>query len=168
MPSIKKLDNGMTRRIRVINYPFQFVHKPLNSTDRKVNIKLKDAFKNDEILKDAFTMLLLTYAYENINEDLMELPEAVTQSIGEYIDENNPIKSFLEEYFIITKNNKDKILCSEFNKKYNLYNSNKISSIKIKKDMLFNGFDEHKNSGNRYYYGLLEKELQYVKNLLDD
>ena len=85
--------------------------------------------------------------------------ENITVSEPEII-ENNPIKSFLDEHFTITKNNKDKILCSEFNKKYNLYNSNKISSIKIKKDMLFNGFEEHKNSGNRYYYGLIIKNNQ--------
>ena len=54
MPSIKKLDNGMTRRIRVINYPFQFVESPINSTDRKDNIRLKGDCKNDELLKDAF------------------------------------------------------------------------------------------------------------------
>jgi len=164
MPSIKKLDDGMTRRIRVINYPFKFVDNMININDRKINNKLKDEFKYDETLKDAFIMLLFKYAYENINESYIEQPEDVKQSIVEYIEENNPIKSFLEEYFTITKNTKDKILCSEFTKIVNTYNSDKMSAIKIVKDMAFNGFSQHKTMGLRYYCGLIIKSKNNNNN----
>ena len=33
----------------------------------------------------------------------------------------------------------------------------KLSGTKIIKDMMFNGFEEHKNGGYRYYYGLIIK-----------
>ena len=56
----------------------------INTNDRKINNKLKDEFKYDEILKDAFIMLLFKYAYENINESYIEQPEDVKQSIVEY------------------------------------------------------------------------------------
>ena len=167
MPAIKKLDNGMVRRIRVINYPFQFIENPRKEIDRQVNMKLKDEFKNDEQLKNAFIMLLLKYASENINKDFISQPDAVKQSIGDYLDENNPIKLFLDSHIIITKNNKDKILCSDFTNMFNLYNNEKTSSKKIVKDMKFNGFEEHKNGGYRYYYGLIINNNETVVGLLD-
>ena len=162
MPSIKKLDNGMTRRIRVINYPFQFVEIPINSTDRKVNIKLKDDFKNDELLKDAFLQILIRYAAENINLNNIDQPEQVKESIGNYIEENNPIKAFLNEHYDITNNNRDKILCSDFVRLVNSESNEKSSAVKIKKDMAFNGFEQQVCSGNKYYYGLVEKAIGNV------
>ena len=45
MPNIKNLDNGIIRRLRIINYPFQFVEKPINIKDKKVDAKLKNDFK---------------------------------------------------------------------------------------------------------------------------
>jgi len=75
------------------------------------------------------------------------------------IIENNLIKLFLDDNFIITQNNKDKILCSEFTKIYNTYpcGNERTSGVKIVKDMKFNGFEQHKYGGNRYYYGLIKK-----------
>ena len=46
MPNIKKLDNGITRRLRIINYPLQFVENPINASDRQVDTKLKDEFNS--------------------------------------------------------------------------------------------------------------------------
>ena len=36
MPNIKNLDNGIIRRLRIINYPFQFVENPINIKDKKL------------------------------------------------------------------------------------------------------------------------------------
>ena len=50
---------------------------------------------------------------------------------------------------------------------FNLYNNEKTSSKKIVKDMKFNGFEEHKNGGYRYYYGLIINNNETVVGLLD-
>lgn len=167
MPCVKKLDNGMTRRLKVINYPFQFVENPINPNDRKVNIKLKDEFKEDNELQDAFIQLLFKYAHEHINEESIIQPESVKESLNNYIEENNPIKTFLEETFIITKNNDDRYLCSEFTKLYNSVMVEKLSPTKINKDMTFNGFEIKKSNGLRYYCGLKLKENETEINPLD-
>jgi len=46
-PDIPKLDDGIGRRLRVIDYPFKFVDNPKNPGEKKVNKKLKVEFKND-------------------------------------------------------------------------------------------------------------------------
>ena len=57
----------------------------------------------------------------------------------------------------ITKDNKHMCLCSEFTKMFNAFSEEKVSGQKIVKDMAFNGFEVHKNKGNKYYYGLVVK-----------
>ena len=163
MPSIKKLDNGMTRRLRVINYPFQFVENPINEMDRKININLKDKLRSDNDLIDNFLLLLFEYAYNNINLKSIEQPIEVKDSINTYIEDNNPVKAFIDKYYTITKNKKDRILSSDFTKHINEkfdQKSEKLSGQKIKKDMIFNGFDIIIYEGLRYYYGLVLNKKQ--------
>jgi hypothetical protein len=94
---------------------------------------------------------------QNINLNLEQENSIINLVPTEEIVENNPIKLFLDSHFIITKNNKDNILCSEFTKIVNTYNSDKMTAIKIVKDMAFNGFQQHKIKGLRYYCGLIIK-----------
>jgi hypothetical protein len=62
LPNIKKLDNGITRRLRIINYPFQFVETPINTNDKLVNTKLKDEFKNARKFYKEIELILLISA----------------------------------------------------------------------------------------------------------
>ena len=86
---------------------------------------------------DNFLLLLFEYAYKNINLKIIEQPKEVKDSINSYIEDNNPIKAFIDSNFTITNNKKDRILCSEFTKHFNELNKSDkgISSQKIKKDI---------------------------------
>jgi len=158
MPNIKKLDNGITRRLRIINYPFQFVENPINETDRQVNINLKDEFKNDEELKDAFTQLLFKYAFENIKFDSIEAPKEVKACIDEIIEDNNPVKAFINEFYYISNDEKDKVSLKEFYNHFNTENKDAhFDNKQVCAAMRHNNFTMSKIKGNRYWQKLKKK-----------
>ena len=110
IPILKKLDNGMLRRLKVINYPLNFVEEEklkLNEKNRLRDDDLKDKIKNDDELKEAFISLLLTYASQYITKPI-EIPNECKQTTDEYIENNNPVLVFLQQRCIITENVKDK------------------------------------------------------------
>jgi hypothetical protein len=67
------------------------------------------------------------------------------------------LKDILSEYFVITKNSKDKIKCSEFVILYNKYSVKEFPAYKIHKDMGLNGFEIYRSNGIKYYTGIKEK-----------
>ena len=154
IPDIKKLDNGIAERLKIIKYKFKFINEPKNNNDRLCDNSLKDKIKNDEEFKDAFIYILLEYAKNNINNKCFKEPNEVKIAISNYIEDNNPVKSFLEEFFIITNDDKDRIKTSDFYDLFNKNYNNKLSDKKVSKDMAFNGFERKIFKGIRYYVGL--------------
>ena len=133
----------------------------LNKIIKKVNKKIINK-QNINLNVEQENPIINLEINEPINNQNINLNVELENSIinlvpTKEIVENNPIKLFLDSHFIITKNNKDNILCSEFTKIVNTYNSDKMSAIKIVKDMAFNGFQQHKIKGLRYYCGLIIK-----------
>jgi len=125
------------------------INEPINNQNINLNVEQENPIINLE------TNELINNQNINLN---VELENSIINLVPtKEIVENNPIKLFLDSHFIITKNNKDNILCSEFTKIVNTYNSDKMSAIKIVKDMAFNGFQQHKIKGLRYYCGLIIK-----------
>jgi P4 family phage/plasmid primase-like protien len=154
IPNIKKLDTAIIQRLKIIKYKFQFVDDPKHSDDKLCDNTLKDKLKIDEKFKDAFLYLLIQYGKLSINERNLVQPFIMKEITNNYIDCNNPIKSFLQEHFIITNDNNDKIRCSEFVLLFNRYSAEKLQSQKIHKDMAFNGFEIYTLKGIKYYKGL--------------
>ena len=154
---MKKLDNGMVRRLKLIKYKLNFVDEPKNANDRKKDTRLKDKIDEDEDFKDAFLHLLLEYAKKHIDDDDLKQPEEFQEATAEYIEDNNPIKSLLDEHFIKTNDNKDRIPASEFYQIINSHTNTKMSEKRIIKDMLFNGFERKKSCGYLFFLGLKVK-----------
>ena len=161
IPVLKKLDNGMLRRLKIINYPLNFVEKEklkLNSKNRIRDDNLKDKIKNDEELKEALISLLLEYASKYINKPI-EIPNECKQTTDEYIENNNPVLVFLQQRCIITEDNKDKIKTQELFNQFKYFNrEDKIDVSRFYKDMAFNGFEICKSHGDRIFKGIKLKE----------
>ena len=74
----------------------------------------------------------------------------------------------MNEYCDITNNKKDRIVCSDFVQFVNTLITEKSSALKIKKDMAFNGFEQHKIGGVMYYCGLVDKTYAKTKDNKND
>jgi P4 family phage/plasmid primase-like protien len=154
IPNIKKLDTAIIQRLKIIKYKFQFLDDPKSENDKLCDNTLKDKLKSDEDFKDAFLYLLIQYGKKSINEKNLVQPVIMKEITNNYIDCNNPIKTFLQEHFLITSDNNDKIRCSEFVSLFNTYSVEKLQSHKIHKDMAFNGFEIYTLKGIKYYKGI--------------
>ena len=167
IPNMKKLDNGMKRRLKIINYKFQFVSNPINPDDRLRDNSIKDRIKKDDNLINAFLYLLIQAAKVSTFEEEIIQPQEIKDALNNYFEDNNPVQSFLLEYFEITKDKKDRVKCSEFNDRFNRCGTEKLSPTKIIKDMAFNGFDIYKSNGIKYFVGIKTKIIESEDNPLD-
>jgi P4 family phage/plasmid primase-like protien len=158
-PSLGKLDNGIQRRLKIIDYPFSFVDAPNKPYEKMRDYSLKQKL-TQQIYIDQFILLLLDTAHANIHKDIksIQLPDEVKEQISEYIEENNPIKAWLDEHMEITNQDKDRIKASDA---LMMYNSNttgeKMTAVKFSEYMKFNQIDKKKSDGIMKFVGIKAK-----------
>jgi len=156
IPKLSKLDGGIGRRLKVINYPFSFVDSPNpnNNLEKQRDYLVQTKFESQDFINE-YILLLLEYAVKYYNNDItkLETPIEVKQEIEDYIEENNPLKPWITS--CITQNTKSKILCSEVHKHFleSKHSTYKMSSIEFSKLMIFNKFIRSKIGGTWYYKG---------------
>ena len=112
----------MLRRLKILRYPFNFVESDKLENDKNNRLRddnLKDSLIEDEELKQAFIYLLIKYASENINKTI-DIPDECKEFTKQYIDDNNPIKDFIDSKLIKTDDIKDRIKTSDL---YKLFKS---------------------------------------------
>jgi len=75
---------------------------------------------------------------------------------------------FINEYYEITNNEKDRVKSSELLSRYNGFTDNKIRSDQLKEKMNYNNFILKKYKDGNYYIGLKEKlETNDIEGLDD-
>jgi P4 family phage/plasmid primase-like protien len=150
-PKLGKIDNGIKRRLKIINYPLKFVEKPINSNERPIDFSLKEKLNNE--LYKQFILLLIDKAVEYKNKKIIQ-PKDVENETNEYFDENDPVKGWLFNYCKITDNDKDRIKTSELYNKYLSDGNTKISMIKFSEYMKQNNIQIKLYAGYKYFIGI--------------
>jgi P4 family phage/plasmid primase-like protien len=166
IPSIDKVDKGILRRIKILPYNFSFVDKPKKENERKRDYKLQEKISSD-IFRNNFILLLFEIAskYYNVDEEDIKIPKCVSVCVNNYIEDNNPVKSWLNKYITITDNKKDRI---EAKKILDIYNStvdktSVLTSKKFNEMMTFNGFTLLNSNSKRYYTNIIEKSIEEIE-----
>lgn len=115
-PDLNKMDNGIQRRLKILNYPFNFVEQPNKSHHRLINNNLKNEI-NEQFYKQ-FILYLINIIENNYDENNnykpIEIPNKFKNETEQYLNDNNPVKTFIDEYIDITNNDKDRIKVSDF------------------------------------------------------
>ncbi len=166
IPSIDKIDKGILRRIKILPYIFSFVDKPKKENERKRDYKLQEKISSD-IFRNNFILLLFEIAskYYNVDEENIKIPKCVSVCVNNYIEDNNPVKSWLNKYITITENKKNRI---EAKKLLDIYNSTVdktgiLTSKKFHEMMTFNGFTLLNSNSKRYYTNIIEKTIEEIE-----
>ena len=162
IPALSKTDGGISRRMKIINFPFKFVSNPTAPMERQGNPDVKERLCKSAEWRDEF-MLLLTeiWATKVKNLSSLEIPNAVAESTSAYLDENNPIKHWLAERYDVTKSDRDFISQKELKQQYiNDCNvSDKVDDRWFKNMLSFNGIlHKHTGRGNGFI-GLKRKVM---------
>ncbi len=95
IPQLNRPDGGIERRLEVNEFPHKFVANPTLPHHKKINIDLKDKIMKSEKWRDELWFLLLE-AYTLLQSDGLTIPDSVTQKSKEYLDEQNPVKEWLD------------------------------------------------------------------------
>jgi len=106
LPKFSKIDGGVKRRTRIINFPFQFVEAPTEPHHRKINNDIKDKIAKSAEWRDEFILILLD-VYPTIGKSLNP-PKNVLMATGDYLTDNDALASWLPAYYNTGLNATDK------------------------------------------------------------
>ena len=157
-PAVDETNEAIRNRFRFIHFPFTFVNKPKRKFERPINIELKDQIEKDTELRDIFIHYLLYLVSQDYDKQHIVEPEECILFTNKYFDDNNDVGAFLEKYFIITDDVKDKIRTKDL---YEMYiedgDFKKMSTGKFGECIKSNNIERVKNV-NVYYVGLKKKD----------
>lgn len=117
-PVINGHDKAMERRVILVRFLTQFVKNPKGKMERKQDETIKELINSNSYKCAFFTILLQHYKEYIENGKKLSPPKSVLQSTKKFINENNPLKKFMDEMVIMTKDNNDKIASSELYASY--------------------------------------------------
>ena len=157
-PKIDKVEQALSRRFMCLNFPFNFVEKPTLEYHRKINYELKDKIQNP-VYYTEFMGLLIDFIRNKFHQQKLTVPQIVKDTTKEYMNENNVVGKFIEEYIEITNNKKDRLKFSELYELYKEHGEVSLTKSKFKYNLIQNNFIERKIGGIRLYTNIKIKCL---------
>jgi len=130
-------DNGIKRRGIVCEYKNQFVDDPEHVDEKKgiylANKDLKLLFKT-ESYKNALIHILLPYTILYY-KDGFKVPKEYKTLFNDLCDENDVVKAFIDDNFVKTNNDNDRVAKDDFTKFYNQHTKSNCKFINILNDV---------------------------------
>jgi len=162
IPKMSKIDGGIERRMRIIQFPFKFVaqDKMTETYHRLGDPDVKERHCKSDAWRDEFC-LMLTETYKTI-KDLKSLkqPKSVSEATCDYLDDNNPLKVWLNTHYNITKDENHKIGSADLKRAYlEDTHIDKIADACFKSLLEFNGVARKREACGIVYVGLKRKEI---------
>jgi len=101
-PEIAGTGPDVKRRLRLITFPYNFVENPQMDNEKKLDLSLKGKFEKDIRYRQQF-MLIMMNEYKTYRDGgfVLHTPKRVMKDTEEYLDENNHVKRFINEYYVI-------------------------------------------------------------------
>jgi len=163
IPKLSKVDGGITRRLRIVHFPFQFVaDMSLVSGDlfRQANTQVKEEYCMSDEWRDSFIHILLDTLAVIGNQSRVKPPPAVADATTEYLDRQNPLKEWLAQYFLITNNPNDTIPARDMRLMYMDYRRLAQCSDNWFSEMMrvSNGIESKRTSLCTVYVGIKARE----------
>jgi len=94
LPDVPARDKGTWRRLRVIDHKMEFVDNPKKANERKIDRTLKERLED---LAPQFMAFLIDRYINVYCKTGLQVPESVSFATNMYNQENNCIKSYVEE-----------------------------------------------------------------------
>ena len=159
IPALSKIDGGLQRRMKVLKFPFAFKKESECTTEfhRIADPDLERKVSSIEWRNEMILMLLETY--EKIR-NLKSGPScpSVEQESSEYMNENNPLKHWLEEHYNL--GGSDGVFPRELKSEYvSDTGDNTIDDRRFAQLLKFNGIIKKKSNGSIRYIGLVRKGI---------
>lgn len=181
--NIPKIDlcGGIERRIIVCPYPFKFVDFPKPNTEqRQSDSFLSNKLNTNEDYRSSFLHLMVEtfIIHEKAKNKCLKkgvhytpptLPKSIKEASGEYMNDNNAVKVWLDTKYILT-NHKDKKNYIQSNILYRdflAFQDNQICINQFSKLMKHNGCISKKDNNILKYINIIVNP-EYKKDKLDE
>ena len=114
MIRLSKVDGGIARRLRVIEFKYKFKmpeeYDESNPYHKVVDVTINKKFADDQRYRQAFMKLICDNWTNNVQKlTSLSAPADVREASKSYIEECNPVLLFINEHYEITGNENDKI-----------------------------------------------------------
>jgi len=96
-----KLDGGVIRRIRIINFPFDFKENPNPEipTQKQIDPDLSARLSTDEYRMEFLHLLTDIYETQLADGSFIVDTESVKEATKDYLEKNNPVGVWLGDYY---------------------------------------------------------------------
>lgn len=160
IPALNKLDGGIQRRLRILHYPFQFRAQPSQQNEKLGDPRIKEEKVYLLAWKQQFMRILLNNFECRIkNTNSLSLPSQVQAASTEYIDSNNEVKDWLDEFCILTRNRADTIKAQLLYEFYRSTITGDVLNLKTwTQQMEFSGVNKTRIASGVFYLGIKKKE----------
>ena len=158
IPRLNKLDGGIQRRLRIIQFPFQFVATPTLPHHRLGDPDVKDRKCKSAAWRDEFMLMLLERLQIIRKWKALVPPPKVKEITGGYLDEHNPLKEWLAENFVITHCEGDTISAAELRAEFLTdHPESSLTAVKFKDLMGYNSIESKHNRTGSVFWGIKRK-----------
>jgi len=160
MIQFSKVDGGIQRRTRVIEYPFKFVDEPSNEMTKKIDRSLEKCFKTDIKYRDACINILINNWINIKGLTKLNTPKSVMEESEEYCNQSNNVLGFVNEKLEITNNPDDMIMCKILLSMYQEHAREKITATMLGNRMRDMGIKKVRKGRQQifYYIGIKRNE----------
>ena len=111
IPQVSKVDGGVQRRLRVIEFPFDFVENPILPHQRQADNNIKDVLVKSLAWRQQFVRILIhIFITEVKDQQSLHPPDSVSQASKSFLDSCNPVAEWLASNCTLTGNRND--VCS--------------------------------------------------------
>ena len=167
-PNIKRVDGGVKRRVKMINYKLDFrVNPDINiENQRKVNISLKAEMTSETYYRE-YLLLLFEFASQYKGKEI-DIPNDVIDKTNGYFTENNSAKLYLDHF--TTPDSTSRIKSSILKDEYEERMDTKINFKQLLRDMATNGIKTIDAKGYKFFCGFrfkTQKEIDADELLID-
>lgn len=156
LPALNKLDGGIQRRLRILNFPYQFCAQPSRAHEKLGDPSIKEVKVYLLAWKQQFMRILLdTFERRVKSVHTLSQPEQVRAASKEYLDSNNQIKDWLDEFCVLTGNKSDSMKAKKL---YEFYRSSTTGEVLClntwTEQMTFTGITKSRNATGVHYFGI--------------
>ena len=161
IPKFTTLAEAEAARTKIVHYPFEFVESPTLPRQRKMDVTLKQKFKDVRYAQQYMLILLEMYAKHVKGEKHIPTPDKVNVVTKQYFNDQDVVGQFIDECLEITDKKSDKIEKKDMYSNFMEHLKNEgmqedeMISKAFHKQMQSKGFDTKK----QYYYTMRFKHV---------
>jgi P4 family phage/plasmid primase-like protien len=165
IPRLNKVDGGIQRRLRIVRFPFQFVATPTLPHHRPGDPDVKDRKCKSAAWRDEFILMLIERLPILLKWKTLVAPLKVREATAGYLDDHNPLKEWLEENYVITHCEGDRVSASDLRRDFMIAKpESALSAVKFKELMGFNGVETGRFSSGVFFVGLKPRPTHIITN----